>query len=123
MWQRLDETKLRNVGGGSPIARRVYGLNGEKFPRLVISISRVDVLLNSTQGRGDGYRTSCSIKSRGGEWWEEGAIPLELFTDLQQMIHEVRKKENPQPDACNCWDSKDGKFHIICEKHQGEVDE
>ena len=40
MWTKLDASKLKNVGGAdeTAIAFRVYGLDGQNFPRLVISL-------------------------------------------------------------------------------------
>lgn len=31
-----------------------------------------------------------------------------------------KKRPNTQQDSCGCWDSQDGKSHLICNKHAGE---
>lgn len=86
MWKRLDETKLKNVGGDEDVlAIRVYGQDGKPWPRLVMKVSD-----HSWVPNGD-LLLSCSYKERG-EWWDEASIPRELLSDLIEMLEETKAK-------------------------------
>jgi len=82
MWKRLDESKLRNVGGEHHLSRRVYGWEGKLWPRLAISIYETQ--------RGY-FKLNCSQKKRG-RWWETASIPQNLLTDAAEMLLEIHRE-------------------------------
>ena len=82
MWERIDTTKkLRNVGGSDPnlyIEKRVYGENGNLWPRLTLSIYKFS--------HEDGFRIAANIKRDTKSWWEETSIPFELKSEILDMV-------------------------------------
>jgi len=88
-WVRLDDTKLRNIGGDGAVVKRVYGANGAPWPRLVVSIWTD--LFNATFTLG-----ACRKKAAGDRhWWNTVEIPVsiagavpEMFADLEAKIRE-----------------------------------
>jgi hypothetical protein len=53
----------------------VYGWAGSRYPRLVISISKLDV------------GEVCIQKKNGpGQWWERYPLPTELVLDVAKMV-------------------------------------
>lgn len=80
MWKRLDESSLRNVGGIYAKLKRVYGENGEHWPRLTIALYE-DAIYG-------GVKISVSRKDGPGGWWEECGAPVELLPDVAQMLTE-----------------------------------
>jgi len=86
MWKRLDETKLKNVGGREDVlAIRVYGKDGKPWPRLVLKVSAHSWL------RPGELLLACDRKERGG-WWDVTCLPLELLSDFVEMLEEVKTK-------------------------------
>ena len=47
-----------------------------------------------------------------GESWE----PV-YYTEQLEAAYQAFKTDGK---SCNCWDSVDGKFHLVCEKHAGQ---
>lgn len=93
-WKQLDASKLRNVGGKENAAAfRVFGKDGKKFPRLVITLRWTDDRRCSMKAPYSENTLTVSIdyKHKGGSWWEDGSFPPELIPDLIEMLEEVRK--------------------------------
>ena len=87
-WVQLDPAKLRNIGGESPnrLAIRVYGVHGEAFPRLTISVWKNGVLYSE-----GGIKIAASLKRGPGaaHWWEEYTIPTTLLPVVKELIDEA----------------------------------
>lgn len=81
MWKRIDDSNLRNIGGDKHFLKRVYGWNGNKWPRLTLSIYR---------HFSGGYTISANRKERGSRW-ESIGIPNELFCDGAEMLVEAKE--------------------------------
>jgi len=81
-WQRIDNKhRLKNKGGDNGI-RRVYGLDGKLWPRIVICIYSTDIY-------GDmGFQVSSSRKENTKAWWDDCVIPPELRDEVVEMLHE-----------------------------------
>jgi hypothetical protein len=85
MWKRLDESKLRNMGGERG-KRRAYGKDGKDgktWPRIVLSVAPCTIY--------DEYKTftiNCSKKDGPGKWWEKSYIPEELRSELIDFLKE-----------------------------------
>jgi len=94
-WVRIDNTrKLRNVGGDLHLARRVYGRNGELWPRIAVAVygDKFDDDGNPCQPP-KRFKVTCSTKTKPGAWWEDDyyGIPFELADDVCAMIKEVQE--------------------------------
>ena len=92
-WVELDKSNVRNVAGYDKRGwYRVFGLNGEPFPRIVIGI-----MLNTLDPE-EGYSVEISGKDKGGDWWGRRALPLELFPAMVDLLKEVTaEKESLVP--------------------------
>lgn len=93
-WTRL--TNVRNDGHGEPgdrdhaLGRRVYGLDGKRWPRLLIALyPHVGEIYQDLQ---PGLRIGVSRSNKPGEGWSDYlvAIPDELLDDVIGMIGEAR---------------------------------
>ncbi len=90
-WVQLDPAKLKNIGKHeSKLAIRVFGQNGNPFPRIVMSIY-------AAQFDRKGFKIEVSRKEKAGDWWSEAEIPWELLGVVKEMVDEVlgiiKKKE------------------------------
>lgn len=83
------------------LARRIYGLNGKRFPRVAITIYS-----NLTNYHGGfvyephepGFTMAVSHKASKGKWWSERAVvPTELLDDVMDMLKEVKRKFRVEP--------------------------
>ena len=87
MWLPLDDHKLQNVGGDRERAKvlRVFGWDGQLWPRLVIAIYQVPP--------GDldeiGYLLDVSEKKNLKAWWTHVPVPESLLPVLREMLSEV----------------------------------
>lgn len=105
MWKQLDIDKVNseakrlrdelgpdvNGVGGIYDTCRVYGWNGEMWPRIVLSTCS-----NAHSGRSEtGLYVSFSRKNSPEEWWEKMVLPRELIPDLIELLTEA--KEIPPP--------------------------
>lgn len=78
-----------NVGG--PGGRRaVYGLDGDQYPRLVLSV------VDHQFWKVDSVRISCYQRLRGG-MWESFPVPRSLLPDLAKLIEEEIRNPTPPP--------------------------
>jgi hypothetical protein len=54
----------------------------------------------------------------------DGSGAKEVFTPIRldqiRIEYDKAHKTNQRSETCGCWDSENGKFHIICEKHAKE---
>ena len=76
-WQRIDDKhRLRNKGGDLGI-RRVYGKEGELWPRIVVCVYDKDVY-------GEGFAVVASRKENTSAWWKDCLIPLECKNDVYE---------------------------------------
>jgi hypothetical protein len=89
VWTRLDDSKLKNVGGANEtaIAFRVYGLNGQHFPRLVISLYD-----SINDAKNTAIVISVSRKENSKSWWNTCGIPRELIDDASDLLKEFSAK-------------------------------
>jgi hypothetical protein len=88
-WIRFVNTnRLKNIGGESPniLNRRVYGVDGKLWPRLVIVIWD-NILENG------GLKISASKKRNKTAWWNSVGIPTSLLPDVVEMLDEVIKNK------------------------------
>jgi len=99
-WERLDLTHklknalfLRNAAGGGALVSRSYGANGKMFPRIVLSIyedrENLPAWHSNRKDSPPSFRIGCSLKSKGGEWWQECGLPKELVPELTEMFEEA----------------------------------
>lgn len=69
------------------LIRKLYSQGDKKFPVMTISIWPN---LDHRYEGFNGFTISCAYKEKSGDWWEnhcsESYIPLELFSDLQEML-------------------------------------
>lgn len=75
------------------LVRRVYSAKGKKYPLLMITIHPdVDHAIHKEPLMG--IRIGVATKEKKGDWWDDymAFIPLELFSDLEEMLAEVKKK-------------------------------
>lgn len=78
-WRRIDgRLRTQNPAKVLP-GGRVYGLNGDRWPRLYLSVWRTP----------DGVRVSCTRKEGPGRWWSEVDIPEEVFADLPELYSQL----------------------------------
>jgi len=96
-WERLPLSKLRNVGCDPKmkLALRAYGLDGDLWPRLTISIMR-DVYY-------EGVRVCASDNKRSAAPWESIGIPDELLGEARDILTEVIN--NIEPRGGNAMDA------------------
>lgn len=83
-WQRLDESKLKNVGGNFAKLKRAYGKDGNPFPRIVISLYEDSFDKNDV-------KLSISCKRKAGNWWEDCSLPLDLVDELHSLLQEYKE--------------------------------
>ena len=90
-WKRIDDKRnLRNPTRGPN--QRTYGWNGKMFPRLSLSIYNslpVSKYFANTPLRrqiSPSIKVGCSYKEKGGYWWEQCDIPMELLSDLKELL-------------------------------------
>lgn len=84
MWQRLEESTLRNAGGNNAKVKRVYGMDGQPWPRLIIAIYEYNA---------SGVKLTCSIKDKPGSWWEgDSGIPKQLLDEAAEMLKEYASR-------------------------------
>ena len=83
VWVRIDQThNLRNPKPWP--GHRVYGLNGELWPRLLLTVGL------EPPSRPLGFAIYAEVKNAGGEWWSPRRdIPLSLLPELQEMLAEL----------------------------------
>ena len=93
-WIRLDSSKLKNVGGHFAEIQYIYGLDGKKWPRLVISIYNKSEFNNNQPS----FHLSCNEKDKG-EWWDEKDIPLSLGNDVIKIVQEYLGKHKGENNA------------------------
>ena len=89
-WQRLLRAKNDGAGGEASreiSTRRVYGVDGNPYPRIVLAIYRFQP---NTMYNFDDTDVAIGIevarKESSSEWWEKAAIPPELLSELVDMI-------------------------------------
>lgn len=77
----------------SSLVRRLYSEEGKKYPILCITI-HPDIHYTLDKAPLSGIKISVSSKPKKGSWWDEYmvTIPLELFSDLEEMLAEVKAK-------------------------------
>jgi hypothetical protein len=96
-WQRLDDTAVANVGCNRDMVcmLRVYGMNGQRWPRLVISFYYPDTFGD------DGVKISINRKKGPTYWWETVSLPLQLGPELCAMLTEFVAQEQARvvPDG------------------------
>jgi hypothetical protein len=83
-WQRIDHRPLRNIGGDLHLVKRVYGQDGQLWPRLSIGVYR----------QRQGLHIGVSRKRRPGEWWDNHDIPPELVNDVIELLKEAKAELN-----------------------------
>jgi hypothetical protein len=93
-WVRIDlaKRKLKNIGMGEPgepidpkIVYRVYGVDGNIWPRMTVSVS-----VDRWQGT---VRIGAGIKTDNKAWWSDlRGVPYALLDDLAEMLQELREK-------------------------------
>ena len=98
MWKRINDKYLRNP---KPLPfQRVYGLDGKKWPRIVVHVWAGYIVGSMMFGGRDNIAISISFKRRVGEWWQDSrAIPPEIFEDVIDLLNEFAKsghEENPR---------------------------
>jgi hypothetical protein len=107
MWQRLDETKLKNLGGGEPgdetpgEVRRAYGLHGKPWPRIVLSLLPDKGRFQDETGQWverPVVRVGISEKRGPGAWWHEVPLPVELCVELSSLLVGYRVLSNLRED-------------------------
>lgn len=63
-------------------------------------------------------------------WVLQGGMMALAIPELGTFVYHQAMRKNEQAQArdsldssaCGCWDSSDGKFHIICSKHMDVTD-
>ena len=85
MWVRLNEKSLKNTGGKA-LAQRVYGWDGNPWPRLVLSIYQ-----NNSENY-NGYQIGISRKMAAGKWWNPVPLPQELLAELCALLTEIKDR-------------------------------
>ncbi len=102
-WTRVEDVspyvKSENMSDPSEdysLARRVYSPKGKKYPLLCFSIFG-DFAFSVRKEPLSGIRVSVSYKEKAGAWWESSfsedvQIPLELFSELEEMLAEIKTK-------------------------------
>ena len=88
-WKLLDH--VDDYPDGEPFHhhdhQRVYGWNGQQWPKLVITI-RDEVTHNPVVGEdlSTGLLVSCSAQKTPRRWWRDHPIPVELLGDLIELL-------------------------------------
>lgn len=86
-WVRIDQThSLRNPRPWP--GTRVYGLKGELWPRLALTVS----LRPNGDSRAvhESFAIYVETKAAGGEWWHPTSdVPLGLLMELREMLAEL----------------------------------
>jgi hypothetical protein len=82
MWKRLNEKRLKNLGGETG-NRRAYGKDGKLWPRIVLVVA--PCLAHDDQKT---FRVSCIIKESQRHWWTSSYIPEELRPELIELLGE-----------------------------------
>lgn len=99
MWKRLNESRLKNLGNGSPedgfvdfdIMRRAYGPDGKIWPRIVISVTKGFGCLRDESP--EYIRISYSIKRNNKAWWSSDVdLPVELLPEMADILNEAYEK-------------------------------
>lgn len=93
-WTKLDQSKLRNVGGIHAKLRNVYGIDGAVWPRLTLSIYEGHESECFWPGSTSSMKIECSIKTEPSAHWEKSPIPVELSEELIGIIREYQEKTN-----------------------------
>ena len=84
-WHRLNDSRLRNVGGRSThvLSLRAYGIGKRRWPRLVLTVWR--------WGEGE-LRVEMSRKNSSKGFWEGCSLPASLVGDLAEMLGEAQAR-------------------------------
>jgi hypothetical protein len=89
LWQHI---RVRNDGHGETkedrseniIESRAYGLNGNLYPRVVITIWLEPQGYSMLPGAG--FKVVCAIKRGPKHWWVNCGIPLQLVSEATRLL-------------------------------------
>ena len=94
MWKSIDH-RVRVVSGAT--VERVYGWNGELFPRLSLCLwSMTEGENRPWQDTSPALKITCSERRTAKSWWHERSVPKALIDDLVEMLVHGEETEDDE---------------------------
>lgn len=100
-WIRIDEGRnLRNPEPPRRGVMRIYGREGEDWPRLAVTVSTHEHSRNfpceGMEDRTYCFDIHCSQKRGPGKWWQGVYVPVELASEVADMTAEFQSLLNEE---------------------------